>query len=387
VVPPSFQSSPTGFSVGFNAPFLVTATTPVLFGPGFGATAPVPTVTLTGPSGLVEGSVVLNTTTNSLTFIETDTAMVYAGVNVTGQPVLPDGTYTVRIGGLSSDDGLQAINAGGGFLDGTNSGTPGHDFTTTFTVNTNSSGADILWVPATSDGPKQALVAPGNNITGGGYPVYLDDSTGVVTSVNLTLNYNSSMLTLDATPVSSNPSLPGSTFTLDTVHSTAGHAVLIYTGTLGDAASLVGTNMPLGFINAHVNNSSVSTPIYKGKDLLTLSSIAVNGGGITTVGVGALHEVAFVADADGNGIYSSGDAVVITRVALQTDSGFAAYPLVDPVIVADTDGSGFIPADAALQSNEVGVGFPASTVAPPPSGANTTPIPNNGGGGVAGPRR
>jgi hypothetical protein len=48
-----------------------------------------------------------------------------------------------------------------------------------------------------------------------------------------------------------------------------------------------------------------------------------------------LHLVAYVGDGDGNGSYSSNDAVLITRVGLQTDSGFTAYPLVDPVIVAE----------------------------------------------------
>ena len=42
VVAGSFESSPSGFSLTFNAPFLVNSTTPVLFGTGFGPTAPVP---------------------------------------------------------------------------------------------------------------------------------------------------------------------------------------------------------------------------------------------------------------------------------------------------------------------------------------------------------
>ena len=87
---------------------------------------------------------------------------------------------------------------------------------------------------------------------------------------------------------------------------------------------------------------------------------------VAALGSQAVHLVAYVGDADGNGAYSSNDAVLITRVALQTDTGFAAYPLVDPVIVADTDGSGFIPADAALQANEAGVGFSTANLPIPP---------------------
>jgi hypothetical protein len=373
VLPTSFANSPTGFSVQFNAPFLVNSVTPALFGPGFGSTRTViPTVTLTGPSGPVEGSVVLNTATNSLTFVETDTASQANN----GTPALPDGTYHVDITS-SGANGLQALNPGGGFLDGTNSGTPGHDFMTTFTVTTNASGADLLWILATADGPKQTLQAPGNNISGGGYPVLIDDHTGSVTSVNVTFNYNPAMLTINN--VSSNPNVPGSNFALNTAASSPGHAVLNFTSPPSSAGILAGGNVPLGFINATVPNSSASSPIYKGKDLLSLSSITVNGlgGPIPTVGVGALHVVAFVGDANGDGAYSSGDAVLITRESLQTDTGYAAYPLVDPVIIADTDGSGFTPADASLQVNEVGVGFPASTVPPLPTPVNVTPIGNN----------
>src|SRR5262249_49307963 len=77
--------------------------------------------------------------------------------------------------------------------------------------------------------------------------------------------------------------------------------------------------------------------------------------------------------------YASSDALLMTRVVLQTDTGFAAYPLVDPVIVADTDGSGFIPSDAPLQANEAGVGVPTANlpVPPIPSGVVFQAIANN----------
>jgi hypothetical protein len=105
---------------------------------------------------------------------------------------------------------------------------------------------------------------------------------------------------------------------------------------------------------------------YRAKDLLHLSGVSLNSGAIAATSCDALLLVAYVGDADGNGAYSSNDAVLITGVALQTDTGFAAYPLVDPVIVADTDGSGFIPADAALQVNEAGVGFATNNLPSPP---------------------
>ena len=58
------------------------------------------------------------------------------------------------------------------------------NYANTFVVAA-AAGQDVLWVPATADGPGQALVAPGKNQVGGGYPVYLDDLTGTVTGVQV----------------------------------------------------------------------------------------------------------------------------------------------------------------------------------------------------------
>jgi hypothetical protein len=310
-------------------------------------------------------------------------------------PILPDGSYVAVIHGTAAGNGLQALNSGGGFLDGTNSGTPGHDFTATFTVGAVAAGDDIVWTPATADGPLQKLNAPGNNQQTqftGGYPVYINDTTGNVTSVTGTFNYNPSLLSV--TGGTTNGLLPGSTFTVTVT--TLGTATFTYTDAAGapNKGKLTGgngsynaivpgalTSAPaLGFITATVPNSSAASPIYKAKDLLSITGVQINGGStIPVIGDSAVHLVAFAGDADGNGAYSSGDAVLITRVLVSADTGFAAYPLVDPTVVADTDGSGFVPSDASLQANEAGVGFPTANLAIPPipPAANVMPISNN----------
>ncbi len=369
VVPGSFTGSPSGFSLQFNAPFLVNSITPVLYGQGFGATAPVPSVTLTqtkdGSDNAVEnviaGSLVLNAATNSITFVASNTTLEANDHS----PLLPDGTYNVVVHSSATSDGFQALTSGGGFLDGLNSGTPGSgDFTATFTVG--ASHDDALWVPATADGPGQPLEAPGKNQIGGGYPVYLSDATGTVSNVQAMLTYNPTLLTI----------APSSTSTFTVTVPTPGMALLQYSG----PPLPTGTQTPIGFIAATVPAGTTANPTpYKGKDLMQLSSISLNGGTIPGLASDALHLVAYVGDADGNGGYSSSDAVLITRALLSTDSGFAAYPLVDPVILADTDGTGFIPADAALQANEAGVGFPTANlpIPPIPGGVVFQPIANN----------
>jgi uncharacterized repeat protein (TIGR03803 family) len=373
VVPGSFIGTPSGFSLQFDTAILVNSVTPVLYGQGFGATAPVPSVTLTrikdgmgnpiAPTA-VEGSLVLNTPLNQLTFLATNTALATNN----GSPVLPDGTYVAVLHSSAAGDGFQTLNSGGGFLDGLVTGVAGSgDYTTTFTVTVGAAGGDVLWVPATADGPGQALNAPGNNQVGGGYPLYLNDTTGRVTNAQLTLNYDPTLL--NVTGVS------GAGFMM-LASSTPGHAVLQYNG----AALPMGTQTTVGTLIANVPGGSVANPTpYKAKDLLHLSGASLNGGTIAIATSDALHLVAYVGDADGNGSYGSHDAVLITRTALQSDSGFAVYPLVDPVIVADTDGSGFIPADAALQVNEAGVAFPTTTLPSPPipAGVVFQPIANN----------
>src|SRR5262249_46235098 len=158
VLPGSFVATASGFALQFNGPILVNSVTPVLYGTGFGPAGPVPSVTLTGPAGPVEGSLLVNTQTNTLTFVETDTARVANN----GTPLLPDGTYIAVVHASAASNGIQALNSGGGFLDGLGTGSAGSgDFVTTFTVN--SAGDDVLWVPATAQGPGQTLNAPGNN--------------------------------------------------------------------------------------------------------------------------------------------------------------------------------------------------------------------------------
>jgi hypothetical protein len=358
VVPGSFAGSPTGFSVQFNAPLLANTTTPILYGPGYGVAAPVPSVIVTTDPGdlsdrtaMVAGSLVVDSATNTLTFVATNTMLRVTG----GFPVLPASTYTVILHSSAAMDGLQALLPGGGYLDGLGSGTPDSgDYTNTFVVNSAAAGDDVLWVPATADGPGEALSAPGKNQIGGGYPIYLDDQTGTVSSVQATLNYDPSLLTVTG--------VAGSGFTLLS-SSTPGRAVLQYSG----PALPTGVQTPIGFLTASVPPGTSSSPIpYKAKDLLHLTNVSINSGTVPVATSDALHLVAYVGDADGSGNYSSNDAVLITRVALQTDTGFVAYPLVDPVIVADTDGAGFIPADAALQATEAGVGNPTANLSMPP---------------------
>jgi hypothetical protein len=377
VVPGSFAGSPSGFSLQFNAPYLVNSMTPVLYGQGFGPTAPAPSVIVTTDPGnlndtpaYIQGSLVLNQASNRITFVATTTANLVNSQLKGGpvSPLLPDGNYTVFVRGSAATDGIQALGPGGGFLDGRGTGTPGSgDYVATFVVNAHAAGDDAVWVQPTADGPGQPLNAPGQNQANTGYPIELTDSTGMVSNVQVTLNYDPTLLTVTG--------VTGAGFSLLS-SSTPGHAVLQYSGPKLPA----GQQVAIGSLLATVPSGTTANPVpYKMKNLLHLSNVSLNGGAIPVATGDALHLVAYVGDGDGNGSYSANDAVLVTAALLSVNTGFKAYQLVDPIIVADTDGSGFIPPDAALQANTAGVGLPTRTlpIPPIPGGVVFIPIGNN----------
>jgi len=339
VVPSSFSSSPSGFSLSFNAPFYVNTTilnplggpnVPALYGSGFGASGIVPSLTLTQTSGQapngfklpyqVAGSVVLNPATNSLTFIPTNISS-YLFLN--GTPVLPDGTYVVDVAGKSAGvTGFQAFNAGGGYLAGN---MPNGDWTTTFTVGAAAAKDEVVWLPATAIGPGQALEAPGYTLSGGGEPIYLYDpsatpgQTGDVTSVTGTLTYNPSYLTVT--------SGMGGPYLTITQTATPGVATFAYNGppvTFNGSLNIGNTGIastPLGYLNWSGALSALGTYSLGGPGsggLAGAPSSSGNVGGGTTY----YYEISSTV----NGVASPASAVVSVSVpAGDTSDSISLY--------------------------------------------------------------
>ena len=79
---------------------------------------------------------------------------------------------------------------------------------------------------------------------------------------------------------------------------------------------------------------------YATAQALQLREVALNGGAIAAMGDAGVHLVAYFGDATGNRSYSAADATRISRIAVGLDGGLAAYPRVDPVILADITGNG-----------------------------------------------
>jgi hypothetical protein len=172
-----------------------------------------------------------------------------------------------------------------------------------------------------------------------GIPISLRGPTAGVTSGQFTLTYNSSDLTVSGALV--DPSLAasyGATLSLDAL-STPGTAIIDFSATSA-LPSASGTPILLGGLTATVPSAA----LYRAKDLLHFSSVSLEAGGssVASIGTDALHLVAFLGNASGSGAITSADVLDVARVVAGADTGFAAYQLTDPDIVADLLGDGAV---------------------------------------------
>jgi hypothetical protein len=328
----AFTPTPTGFQVTFSKPFnpgqinLYDAASA-----GYGAAD----VTLVGASvGRVRGSLLINPGNTGFTFLKTG-GPVGGGT----QGLLAADTYTVTLfsGVLAFKD------MSGAALDGNNDGVNGDRYTTTFTVAAPAGVAVTL--PDFARGPDASTAINVPNNSTNGIPVALSNGSGV-TDAAFVLNYDATLLTITGGTV--NPALTGATFTVTTSGSGAAAQATI---TFHSNTPLAAGAVRLGGLVATVPDNAP----YKSKEVLHWSSLSLNGGTIAAIADDGAQVVAFLGDTSGDGTYTSADSVLISRVASAADSGFAAFPVLDPVIVGDVSGNGLIQSnDGALLNNYLG---------------------------------
>ena len=295
-----------------------------------------PDVTLVGAkTGAVAGSLVFDPDLKGLTFIKT------------GAPLAAD-TYTLTL--LSGAAGFQDPV---GALDGLDTGAPGSgNYVTTFTVSP--STAAILTMPDIIAGPTQPV---NYAINGNGLPLTLTNAAGI-TSLSFHVDYDPTLLTITGALSIGAPA--GSTLVANV--STPGHATFVFTAASGLGAGPI----TIGAITATVPSSAV----YGTRQVIKIAIDSVSGG--AAIAGNALEVVGFLGDADGNAKYDADDVTLLQRVIVKSDSGFAAWPDVDPVIIADVLRRGALDSsDATLVSRQAnGIALP-QYFAPLPSGAIT----------------
>ena len=181
-----------------------------------------------------------------------------------------------------------------------------------------------------------------------GIPISLSD-TANVSQATFTLTYNPALLNIASTTNTVDPGLVGSgaTFTV-TANNSTGVATIVF----NDAAGLPGYGggpIVLGSLSATVPGTAVDA--YAAKDLLNISVNSISGTdlsghalipGVTAIGSQAVHVVAYLGDATGDGTLDSSDVVQIESVYGDVTDGFGAYRLADPAIVGGISGDGFV---------------------------------------------
>ena len=195
-----------------------------------------------------------------------------------------------------------------------------------------------------------------------GIPLNISTGSGV-TSVTLTLVYNSSLLSISG--VTPGAGLAGANLVLDP-HSTPGNAIIDFTSPTSLASGVV----DLGTLQATVPASALAS--YRSKADLHFTSVQIDGGALQGVGDDAVEVNAYLGDTSGDGVYSPLDAALISRVATTLDSGFAAFDKLDPAIIGDISGTGSVSStDITLMNQEV-AGINVGNRIPP---IGPTPLP------------
>jgi hypothetical protein len=349
----SFTPAADGFTAVFSKAFDPSKLT--LYGSGL---ATVPDVTLVGAhSGPITGTLYVDPSNQRITFKATESFLE----SFLSTPVLPDDTYTVTLVS-GTTNGFGDGSAG---LDGTNNA--GHaNYTTTFTTANQSKA--ILSLPDFARGPDAAHNIQIPNDNGHGIPVTLTNAT-TVSAAAFTLNYNPALLTV--TGASSADATGGGTLTLvgtptiiDAAHAAANFQ---YTSTTPQTGTVV-----LGDIIASVPNSAASN--YKAKELLTLTSITINGTAFAGVATSAVHVNAYVGDVTGNGSIDALDVATANSLAQGNSTGFNSYALLDPAIIGDVAGdisvdAGDVSTMAAFVSQ-----LPTPKIPVIPTGLAITPV-------------
>ena len=331
----SFAQNSTGFAIGLNAAPNLSVLN--LYSGSGSAPLGTPDMTVFNGSTPVQGSLVWDPSTLTATFVQT-------------RGILAPGNYSVT---LVSGTSAWVDNYGNPLNGGSN-------YTNTFTAA--APAAPILSLPDFARGPGQnvdvddAPTGYGTALTTS-LPVALSNTTGV-TSVSFELDYNASYLNISNVALAA-----GISGTLSFTNTTPGVLLVSITGfsSTATAGAIGGTDIL--DITASVPAAAIST--YGASALLNVVNPLVNGAVVATSD--SVEKVAYFGDANGDGKLGGADASLVARNKVHLDSGFNAYPLTDPRLVADIAGTGSFTSLDASQIAQVGVHLPVANIPTIPS--------------------
>lgn len=279
-------------------------------------------------SGPVVGSVV---------FADTGTGISF----VASQRLVPD-AYELRL--VSGETGFRTND--GQLLDGDRDEVPGGDFVETFSVAVPS---DVrVGLRSFARAPGEVVNLPVT--TAAGIPLELE-SPGDISNLRLVVTHDRSLFDLYGIELAAG--LPAdASITVDDA---------------GDGRTVINlvspAPLPAGRVTlAHLRGAVTSDAPIGAETLMTVGEVEANGGLVSASGFTVVQVAARLGDTTADGNLSAVDGGLISRVAMRLDSGFAAYPRLDPRIIADvTENGGISMLDAAMVT---GAATPSLIVGP-----------------------
>ncbi len=315
-------------------------TTQLFYSPG--ATAVAPDVTLTGPSGSVKGSLLIDAThPNVATFVAT------AGE-------LAPGNYTVAV--------TNSVKAVGG-------ATLASNYSQALTV-ASPVLTPVVTAAFVARGPGQTVNIPNSST---GLPITLSGITSAVQSLSFTLTYDPTLLSVTAATLSTDAASNGN-LVLNPISFTsidAHHMLITFTivgGSGGGHWNPTGGTGTLLTLTATVPQNAP----YTDKALLATQSVVLNG--TAAQGDDAIDVNAYQGDIDGSHTYTGLDASLIDRVSVGQGTGFSVFKDLDPWIIGSVTASGTLGVTGldAADVDKAAVGSFPSVIPQPPTGFTIT---------------
>src|SRR6188768_4064107 len=264
-----FAADASGFTAHFNQ--AIDSSSLNLYDTETGTFGPADVTVVGASAGSVKGTLTVDNDT--LRFIKT------------GGVLSPD-IYTVTMRGASN--GVKAI--GGDLLDGNNDGTAGDNYVGAFTMNP--LAGITVGISDFARGPGQVVqvAAPSNGI-----PISISNGSGV-TSVDFTLRYDSSLLTITA--VNPGAALPAGTIVASDLSESGVVTIHVTSATPMTAG-------PLELVR--LVSQVPHTATYGATGVLDIGDLLINHGSLAATADDGVEVAAFFGEASGNGGYSALD--------------------------------------------------------------------------------
>lgn len=245
--------------------------------------------------------------------------------------LLPPANYTVTL--VSSNRGIMSLE--GQILDGNDDGVPGGNYTKSFLVSAQTT--PVIGLFDFARGPNQAVdlrphTDPSLNTVVGGLGIEADFQNLSVQNLSFDLAYDPSLL--EITGIARDTELPAGA----TVQMSGGSGLKKVS--INSSAALPNLSKRLIRFIARVPGSALLGQ----SQVIEVSNVKINDAASSVRVDSSVQLIGYVGDGNRSGSYTTNDVTVLQNVSIRYDSGFIAFPLINPLIIGDINEDGRVSA-------------------------------------------